>query len=189
MNDIESLRIWNFLISFPDEKLNDELISENVLIPLSDVRKKLYNLLYYGFIKCHECNTTCNNKNYFKHCLFFSTNYNYSFNKIKEYLFTIAKNIFIRKFYENNEINTLHNKSTICVYDNTGIDYDNFFTKDNINCSIFNENNTNGGNINYNNLFGNMEKHTITLTDREYAVDYLEISLIHLDKLIFIFNS
>ncbi|SBT35870.1 hypothetical protein POVWA1_029700 [Plasmodium ovale wallikeri] len=190
MNDIESLRIWNFLMSIPDEKLNDELISENVLIPLCDVRKKLYNLLYYGYIKCHECNSTCNNKNYVKHCLFFSTNYNYTFNKIKENLYIIAKNILIRKFYENNEINILHNKSTICVSDERGdYFYDNVFSKGKICPNVFHENDTNKGNNNYNNIFGNTEKHTISLTDREYAVDYLEISLINLDKLIFIFNS
>ncbi|CRH00329.1 conserved Plasmodium protein, unknown function [Plasmodium relictum] len=153
MIGLDALRIWNFLISTSDEKSNDEIISENVLIPLNDVRKKLYNLLYHGFIKCHECNNSNNNKTYIKHSLSFSTNIYYTNNKIKENLFIIAKNIYIRKFYENNEINTLHNKSNICVND-----------KDD-------------------------NKKTNSLTSREYAVDYLEISLINVDKFIFIFNA
>ncbi|CRG96508.1 conserved Plasmodium protein, unknown function [Plasmodium gallinaceum] len=153
MIGLDALRIWNFLISTSDEKSNDEIISENVLIPLNDVRKKLYNLLYHGFIKCHECNNSNNNKTYIKHSLSFSTNIYYTSNKIKENLFTVAKNIYIRKFYENNEINTLHNKLNICVSD-----------KDN-------------------------NKKANSLTSREYAVDYLEISLINVDKFIFIFNA
>ncbi|EUD67302.1 hypothetical protein C922_02452 [Plasmodium inui San Antonio 1] len=185
MNGSGALRIWNFLISTPEQKVNDEVISENVLIPLNDVRKKLYNLLYHGYIKCHECNNSNVNKTYIKHSLSFSTNVYYTSNKIKENLFTIAKNIYIRKLHENNEINTLHNKSNICANE-VGKDPPP-------------ELRTGQGTPSGQNVFTNQSsnkasrshqnKKEISLTSREYAVDYLEISLINLDKLIFIFNS
>ncbi|CAG9477258.1 unnamed protein product [Plasmodium vivax] len=185
MNGSGALRIWNFLISSPEQKVNDEVISENVLIPLNDVRKKLYNLLYHGYIKCHECNNSNVNKTYIKHSLSFSTNVYYTANKIKENLFTIAKNIYIRKLHENNEINTLHNKSNICANDvgkelpaelRTGQG-----APSGQNASANQSSNTASKN--------HQNKKKISLTSREYAVDYLEISLINLDKLIFIFNS
>lgn len=155
MTGLEALRIWKYLLTNSEEKINDELISENVLIPLNDVRKKLYHLLYHGYIKAHEYNNSNNNKTYIKHSLSFSTDFYFTSNKVKENLFTIAKNIYIRKFLENNEINTLHNKSNICINE----------TQD------------------------HNKKKKITLTSKEYAVDYLEMALINMDKLIFIFSS
>ncbi|GAW81219.1 hypothetical protein, conserved [Plasmodium gonderi] len=179
MNGISALRIWKFLASAPSQKVNDEIISENVLIPLNDVRKKLYNLLYHGYIKCHECNNSNVNKTYIKHSLSFSTNIYYTTNKIKENLFTIAKNIYIRKLHENNEINILHNKSNICAND---------MAKESP--SSVHTNQVRISNEAYNPPDSTSEKKKkISLTSREYAVDYLEISLINLDKLIFIFNS
>ncbi|SOV16085.1 conserved Plasmodium protein, unknown function [Plasmodium gaboni] len=155
MTGLEALRIWKYLLTNSEEKMNDELISENVLIPLNDVRKKLYHLLYHGFIKAHEYNNSNNNKTYIKHSLSFSTDFFFTSNKVKENLYTIAKNIYIRKFLENNEINTLHNKSNICM----------------------------------NETQNHNKKKKITLTSKEYAVDYLEMALINMDKLIFIFSS
>ncbi|ANQ08201.1 Uncharacterized protein PCOAH_00027940 [Plasmodium coatneyi] len=185
MNGSGALRIWNFLIATPEEKINDEVISENVLIPLNDVRKKLYNLLYHGYIKCHECNNSNVNKTYIKHSLSFSTNVYYTTNKIKENLFTIAKNIYIRKLHENNEINTLHNKSNMCA---------NEVGKDPPAELRTVQGAPSGQNVSTNQTSNtanrsNQNKKKISLTSREYAVDYLEISLINLDKLIFIFNS
>eukprot|EP00366_Plasmodium_knowlesi_P001964 XP_002259461.1 hypothetical protein, conserved in Plasmodium species [Plasmodium knowlesi strain H] len=185
MNGSGALRIWNFLIATPEEKINDEVISENVLIPLNDVRKKLYNLLYHGYIKCHECNNSNVNKTYIKHSLSFSTNLYYTTNKIKENLFTIAKNIYIRKLHENNEINTLHNKSNMCV---------NEIDKDTLAEMRTAQGTSSGQNVSTNQTSNtanrnHQNKKKISLTSREYAVDYLEISLINLDKLIFIFNS
>ncbi|ETW35715.1 hypothetical protein PFTANZ_03587 [Plasmodium falciparum Tanzania (2000708)] len=142
MTGLEALRIWKYLLTNSEEKINDELISENVLIPLNDVRKKLYHLLYHGYIKAHEYNNSNNNKTYIKHSLSFSTDFYFTSNKVKENLFTIAKNIYIRKFLENNEINTLHNKSNICINE----------TQD------------------------HNKKKKITLTSKEYAVDYLEMA-------------
>ncbi|KJP85840.1 hypothetical protein AK88_04488 [Plasmodium fragile] len=186
MNGSGALRIWNFLIATPEQKLNDEVISENVLIPLNDVRKKLYNLLYHGYIKCHECNNSNVNKTYIKHSLSFSTNMYYTTNKIKENLFTIAKNIYIRKLHENNEINTLHNKSNMCANEVGG--------KDPPAEQRTVQGATSGQNASINQTSNtssksHQNKKKISLTSREYAVDYLEISLINLDKLIFIFNS
>ncbi|SOV23530.1 conserved Plasmodium protein, unknown function [Plasmodium sp. DRC-Itaito] len=155
MTGLEALRIWKYLLTNSEEKMNDELISENVLIPLNDVRKKLYHLLYHGYIKAHEYNNSNNNKTYIKHSLSFSTDFFFTSNKVKENLYTIAKNIYIRKFLENNEINTLHNKSNICM----------------------------------NETQNHNKKKKITLTSKEYAVDYLEMALINMDKLIFIFSS
>ncbi|KYN96794.1 hypothetical protein PRSY57_1144200 [Plasmodium reichenowi] len=155
MTGLEALRIWKYLLINSEEKINDELISEHVLIPLNDVRKKLYHLLYHGYIKAHEYNNSNNNKTYIKHSLSFSTDFHFTSYKVKENLFTIAKNIYIRKFLENNEINTLHNKSNICINE----------TQD------------------------HNKKKKITLTSKEYAVDYLEMALINMDKLIFIFSS
>ncbi|GAB66730.1 hypothetical protein PCYB_095140 [Plasmodium cynomolgi strain B] len=185
MNGSGALRIWNFLIATPEQKVNDEVISENVLIPLNDVRKKLYNLLYHGYIKCHECNNSNVNKTYIKHSLSFSTNVYYTTNKIKENLFTIAKNIYIRKLHENNEINTLHNKSNICA---------NEVGKDPPPDLRTSQGPPSGHNVSTNQSSNtasksHQNKKKISLTSREYAVDYLEISLINLDKLIFIFNS
>ncbi|VWU48490.1 conserved protein, unknown function [Hepatocystis sp. ex Piliocolobus tephrosceles] len=224
MNGSDGLRIWSFLIATPDEKLNDEMISENVLIPLNNVRKTLYNLLYHGYIKSHECNNSFNNNNvndsnkqYIKHSLSFSTNIFYTHNKIKEILFSIAKNIFIRKFYENNQINVLHNKLNICIkkdnnkkVNENGILINSTSNVNNSNISnsdmitgqvnnIYNnsEHNSSSGNSNYNihsninniDNLNNEKKKKNSLIAREYAVDYLEISLINLDKLIFTFNS
>ncbi|KEG02387.1 conserved Plasmodium protein, unknown function [Plasmodium vinckei vinckei] len=204
MNGLDALRIWNFLIYTPDHKYNDEIISENVLIPLNDIRKKLYNLLYSGYIKCHECNNNNTTKTYIKHSLSFSSNLYYTNNQVNENLFTVAKNIFVRRNFENNEINTLHNKSNICLTEFDQIIDTDFSHNQNSNTlendtklnsknliditsSEFSDthpnNTTTNRNINQN------KKKNITLTDREYAVDYLEISLINIDKLIFIFNS
>lgn len=183
-----------------------------VLIPLNDIRKKLYNLLYTGYIKCHECNNNNNTKTYIKHSLSFSTNIDYTNNQVNENLFIVAKNIFVRKNFENNEINTLHNKSNICLSEYEQIiDTDFTINKNNnilqqtvksnsenpinINSNLYEPfttssppptNHPNNNSINRN---INKKKKIITLTDREYAVDYLEISLINIDKLIFIFNS
>lgn len=132
---------------------------------------------------------------------------------MNENLFIVAKNIFVRKNFENNEINTLHNKSNICLsgYEQI-IDTDFTFNQNNnipeqtaksnsensnnISSNLYEpfatssnppdnhpNNNTTNRNVN------KKKKKIITLTDREYAVDYLEISLINIDKLIFIFNS
>ncbi|SCM00155.1 conserved Plasmodium protein, unknown function [Plasmodium chabaudi chabaudi] len=213
MNGLDALRIWNFLIYTPDQKYNDEIISENVLIPLNDIRKKLYNLLYSGYIKCHECNNNNATKTYIKHSLSFSSNLYYTNNQVNENLFTVAKNIFIRRNFENNEINTLHNKSNICLTEFDQIGDTDFSNNQNcntlendiksnsenlinmrsnifdptINSSEFSDPHPNNTTTNRN--INQKKKKNITLTDREYAVDYLEISLINIDKLIFIFNS
>ncbi|CAD2105233.1 hypothetical protein YYG_02077 [Plasmodium vinckei petteri] len=213
MNGLDALRIWNFLIYTPDQKYNDEIISENVLIPLNDIRKKLYNLLYSGYIKCHECNNNNTTKTYIKHSLSFSSNVYYTNNQVNENLFTVAKNIFVRRNFENNEINTLHNKSNICLTEFDQI-VDTDFSHNQNNNTLENDTKLNSENLinitsnifeptinsselsdhhpsntTTNRNINQKKKKTITLTDREYAVDYLEISLINIDKLIFIFNS